>query len=302
MATPDLNHLSVFVAVAQTGSFTGAAKKLGVPKSTVSRAIAALEDAMDVRLIHRTTRKVSLSTTGSAVYERVAPALSTLQTSLGNLPELEDAPSGDLRITAAIDFGATVLAELVTRFTARYPAVRVDVWLSNRVVDLVAEGFDLAFRVSTSARLKDSSLTMQKASPLALQLFASPSYLARRGTPRAPGELAGHDWVVYRGAGALRLESGSEVATVAPAAGHIQCDDMFFTRSALRAGAGIGMLPSFVVDEDLASGQLVRVLSRWDMRSGYLWIAAPGGKHPPRKVAAFRSFALEALRSRPLVT
>jgi DNA-binding transcriptional LysR family regulator len=298
MATPDLNHVSVFVAVGRHGSFTAAAKVLGVPKSTVSRAIASLEAEMGVRLLHRTTRQVSLSTTGAALYERAAPALSSLQSALGELPELEDEPSGTLRITANVDFGTTVLADLVTRFTTRYPAVRVDVWLTNTVIDLVAEGIDVAFRIWRAPRLADSSLLAQKASPMAFQLFAAPTYLVRRGTPRSPDDLEAHDWVGFRDI-PPRL-SGPGGAVTLRWAPRFACDDMFFARELLRTGAGIGLLPTFLAEPDVAAGLVVRVLPRWDMPVGTMWVVSPSARHLSRKVKAFRAMALETLRARPL--
>lgn len=299
MGTPDLNQLAVFVAVARAGSFSGAARALGLPKSSISRAIAGLEGDMGVRLLHRTTRQVSLSTTGRALFERAAMPLAQLRASLGDLPELEDEPSGDLRVTAPVDTGTAILADVVARFTARYPAVRVDMWLTNRVVDIVGEGFDVAFRIWTRGRLKDSSLHAQKATDLAVQLFASPSYLARRGTPRAPADLADHDWVHYRGSPRIELADGGESAVVSGKT-RVVFDDMFFGREVLRGGVGIGMLPAFLADGDVAAGTLVRVLPRWQLSGGAIWIVSPGGKHAPRKTQAFRHFALEALRSRPL--
>ncbi len=296
MAAIDLNLLPIFVAVAETSSFSAAAAKLGIPKSTISRGVASLEDAMGVRLFHRTTRQVSLSTAGDALLERSAPLLAALQQSVSDLPELQEQPSGVLRVTSPIDFGSAVLADLVAKFTARYSALQIDLRLSNAVVDIVAEGFDVAFRIS-SRPLKDSSLVAQKVGTVALQLYAAPSYVARRGLPRVPEELDGHAWVGFRGTDRLRLTGSDKAVTVEPR-GRIVCDDMFFVQAALRAGAGIGALPNFVAAADVAAGNLVCALPRWSGLAGQLWLVSPGGRHPPRKVTAFRDFAMEALRNR----
>jgi DNA-binding transcriptional LysR family regulator len=215
MGTAELDDLAVFVAVGETGSFSAAAGRLRVPKSSVSRAVARLEAAMGVGLIHRTTRHVALSTAGAALYEKVAGPLRSIQQSLGDLPELEELPSGLLRVTAATDFGAAVLAEVAARFTARYPGVEVDMRLTNENLDLVSEGIDVAFRLA-NRRLKDSSLSARKACPLPLRLYASPSYLARRGTPRTPRELDGHDWVRFRQVQELKLETEGESVMLRP--------------------------------------------------------------------------------------
>lgn len=297
METIDLNLLSLFVAVAETASFSAAAHKLGVPKSSVSRGVSTLEEQMGVRLLHRTTRRVATSTAGAALYEKIAPELQSLKKLLGELPELETQPSGKLRVTASIDFGATVLAELVARFLARCPTVEIELHITNEIVDLVAEGYDVGLRISTRA-LRDSSLSARRLGQVPLQLFASPQYLARRGTPRSLRELDGHDWILFRGMSKLRLESGSEVASFKPV-GRLECDDMSFARAAARAGSGIGILPTFLAEADVAAGQLVRVLPRWNIRSGSVYFVCPSAKKIPRKVAAFRDFIVEALKSQP---
>ncbi|MFE8603788.1 LysR family transcriptional regulator [Archangium violaceum] len=286
----DLNLLGLFIAVAETGSFSEAARRLGLPKSSVSRGVASLEASVGAQLLHRTTRHVSLSTAGTALYERAAPLLASLKEAVGTLPEREEAPSGELRLTAPHDMGATFLPEVVARFTARYPSVRVDCRLTNRNVDLVAEGFDLALRAS-GAKLADSSLMVRRLGALDVQLFASPTYLARRGTPRSPEELAQHELVVFRGLKYLReLEKHARVLG----------DDMLFLREAAKAGAGIAVLPTFLAQADVTSGQLVRVLPRYAQPSTSLVMLYPRTQHVPRKVSAFRDFLLEFLKGRPL--
>lgn len=298
MGTIDLNALPLFVTVAESSSFSAAAARLGVPKSSVSRGIASLESAMGVRLFHRTTRKVSLSTAGVAFLDRVSSPLAVLRKSVADLPELEEQPSGRLRVTAATDLGSTVLAEIVARFVARYPAVDVEFRLTNAYVDLVAEAFDVALRITTK-QLRDSSLVARDAGMVVLQLYASPSYLALRGTPRMPRDLDLHTWVLFRDAAPLQLRGPGKPVTV-ERRGSIQCDDMFFVRETLRHGAGIGMLPTFIAHELVATGQLVAVLPRWSVPTGQLWIVHHGARPLPRKVVAFRDFVLESLKARPL--
>ncbi|HLU65532.1 MAG TPA: LysR substrate-binding domain-containing protein [Kofleriaceae bacterium] len=294
MGTPSLDLLSLFVAVAQAGSFSAAAKRLQLPKSTVSRGVAALERDMGVRLLHRTTRQVSLSTAGAALLEKVAPQLAALESALALVPEREGQPSGRLRVTASVDFASAVLAGLVAGFTARYPAVEIDLRITNQVLDLVAEGIDLAIR-ATSRRMSDSSLTVRSTGPIHLQLYAAPAYMARRGTPRQPSELDQHEWVVFRGGLDSKLEGPGVVVGIQPR-GRTTCDDMLFVREAVRHGVGIGILPGFLAEADVAAGTLVRVLPRWSIRGGQLLLMWPGGRHPPAKVAAFRDFVLDAIQ------
>lgn len=296
-ATVDLDLLARFVAVAETASFSAAAKRLRLPKSSVSRGVARLEDMLGAQLLHRTTRNVSLSTAGAALYERTAPLLISLREAVGALPEQEEQPSGELRITAPNDIGQLLVGELIARFSARYPAVEVDVQLTTRQVDLVAEGFDLALRASDRP-LKDSSLTARRLGAFEGHLYASPAYLARRGTPRHARELDSHDWVVFRSMrGPLRLQ-GPEPIVVQPQ-GRIVGDDFLFVREAARAGAGIALLDALYTEKDVAEGRLVRLLPRYSLRGGGgLYLVYPATRHPPRKLTVFRDFLLETMKAR----
>lgn len=299
MTTIDLNLVRTFCAVHEDQSFSLAATRLGVPRSTVSRAIAALEEALGLALFHRTTRSVSTTPAGLSVYDRVAPGLTALEASLVDLPEKEEEPSGTLRITSTVDLGTMVLAEAVTRYTARFPGVQVDLHLSNTVVDLARAGFDLALRASSLSKIGDTSLIARRVGPVRLQLYAAPSYLARRGTPRTPEDLAEHDWLSFRGAAPMRLTTEDAYFQVA-ARTRVLCDDMFVTRELLRTGCGIGGLPSFIGDADLDAGTLVRVLPRWITDTGSIFLVHVGRKHIPRRVTLFRELLLEMLRHRPL--
>ncbi len=290
----DLNLLSVFEAVARTNSFSAAARELGIPKSSASRAVARLEDELRVQLLFRTTRKVSLSPAGTALYDRASPLLRSMRAALGELPETEESPSGTLRVTAPPDLGVLFLAETLTRYAARYPDVSVELNLTGRVVDLVGEGFDVALRAAS--KLDDSTLVVRRVAPISLHLYASPLYLARRGTPRSEDELPQHDWIVFR-SGPQRLRApGVRQATARPP--RIVCDDLLFIRDAVRAGAGLALLPTFVAEADVLAGTLVRVLPRYERAAGNLYVVTAAAKHVPRKVAAFRELVVEMLKPR----
>lgn len=289
----DLNLLSVFEAVARTSSFSAAARELEIPKSSASRSVARLEDVLGVQLLFRTTRQVSLTAAGTELFDRVTPLLRSMKGAVAGLPEREEVPTGTLKVTAPVDLGVVFLAELVTRYTARYPGVAVDLHLTGRVVDLVGEGFDVALRVAT--RLEDSSLVVRRAAPVLLQLFASPVYLARRGPPRSEAELDAHDWVLFRG-GPQQLRVGGQRPGGGPP--RIACDDLLFARDAVRAGAGIALLPTFLAEPDVLAGQLVRVLPRLERLAGSLYVVTPAARHVPRKVAAFRDLVVETLKPR----
>jgi DNA-binding transcriptional LysR family regulator len=290
----NLDLLTVFEAVARTASFTAAARELRLPKSSVSRAVARLEADLGLQLLFRTTRQVSPTAAGLALHERVAPLLRQLSSAVGTLPEREEEPSGELRVTAPVDLGVLFLADVVTRYTARYPSVSVSLHLTGRVVDLVGEGFDVALRVAS--KLADSTLVVRRVAPITVRVYASPLYLARRGTPRSEADLADHDWVVFRsGPQRLRIATPREAVGVEPR-GRIVADDLLFVRDAIRAGAGLGFLPSFVAEPDVLAGTLARVLPRTERASGFLHVVTPAAKQVPRKVTAFRDLVVELLR------
>ena len=299
MGTIDLNDLSVFVSVVDAGSFSKAADRLRVRKSSVSRAITRIEDALGGRVLHRTTRRIALSTAGRALYDKVRNDVLSLRRSLGELPELEVEPSGRIKVTCALNC-EPFLAEVITRFTSRYESIEVELRLSNDYVDLVAEGVDLALRFSTT-RLKGASLTARKICPSTMHLYASPAYAARRGLPRSPRDLDGHDMVLYSRKTDLVLEDDAGAASVHVfMRGRILCDDLAFLRAALVNGAGIGYLPPYFAEAEVATGNLVRVLPRWSSQISTLWAVWAGGRQLPRRVAVFLDFLVESLKGRTI--
>jgi DNA-binding transcriptional LysR family regulator len=295
----DLNLLRIFVAVAETESFSKAAHQLGMPRPTVSRAIARLEEAAGARLLQRTTRKVALSTTGTAFYERIAPKLVELQSALIDMPEIEEPASGRLRISAPVDFGSAVFAEIASRFVCRYPSIQLDVNITNERVDLVTAGFDAALRISTKP-LKDSTLSAKNLGPFVIQIFASPQYLSSVESPRTPQDTEGHRWVLFRQPDKTTLLGPDGARATITMNGRLRCDEMFFLREAIRSGAGLGLLPTFIADPLVSSGDLVPVLPRWAIRSGSIWFVSPSAKQMPKKVILLRDLITETLRVRPL--
>ncbi len=296
MGTVDLNDLDVFAQVVETASFTAAATRLGLPKSSVSRAVTRLEAAMGVPLLHRTTRKVAPSTAGKALYDKVGAQVVSLRQSVAELPELEQEPSGCVRITAA-PATEVLLADIAAHFIARYPAVEVEMRLTTEYVDLVAEGIDLGLRFATRP-LADSSLTARKLCPSTMRLYASPSYVTRHGVPREPRDLDDHHWVVYQPATKFRLEGGGRPVVITTT-GRIASDDMAFHRAAIIKGCGIGYLAPWFAEADAAAGNLVPVLPKWHIHVSNLWALWPG-RRLARKTAAFLDMVSEAVRTRTI--
>ena len=303
-APVDLNLLRAFVAVHNEKSFAIAATKLGLPRSTLSRAVLTLEESLGVTLFQRTTRKVASTSAGDALFDRVATSVASLDASFSDLPDARAEPSGTLRLTATADFGAMVLAEAVARYTQRYPRVRVEARLTTDLLDLVKDNVDVAVRFARRP-LRDSTLQARKIGKVAGCIYASPSYLARRGTPRSPSELSAHDWVDFLGRPPLRLyeltkgaERGRGEKITAPT--RVSADNLWFMREAIKSGAGIGELPSFIADPDVTTGDLVHVLPRWVALSGTIYLIHPSSKHTAPRVAAFRDLLVEMLRQRPI--
>ena len=294
MIETPLNYqlLAVFLAVVEENSFSKAARKLGVGKGSVSRAIARLEANVGAELLHRNTHAVALSTAGAALYERTAPHLSALDEAVRKLPERAEQPSGQLRLVAPYDFGVIVLPEILAQFALRYPQIRFDVRLSNQMIDLASERFDLAIHI-VIGRLKDSRLTARRLCGAEAGFYAAPAYLARRGKPKHLGE-SGHDFIAHPGMIAnwkLRRDRSWRFL----------CDDFLLARDLARDGAGVAFLPALVAGTYVRAGFLEAVsLVDRPRQQGTFYLVYPSSGQVPRKVAALRDFLLERAKQSPL--
>jgi DNA-binding transcriptional LysR family regulator len=288
----DYALLAIFIAVAQQSSFSKAALKLGIGKGTVSRAITRLESVVGAELLHRTTHRVALSTAGTALYERTADHLAALDQAVIKLPERGEEPSGELRMTAPNDFGAIVLPEILSQFSRRYPKIHFDVRLTNARVDLVAGGFDLAIRAAARGSMKDSTLTVRRLGAVGGDFYAAPSYIARRGRPKALGDPK-HDWIMHPYMASL-LKVRKQLI-------RFRCDDFFLARDLVRDGAGVAPLPRFVADAYVRDGTIESVpVSNRSPFGAVFVLLYPSSGHVPRKVTAFRDFLVERLKKAPL--
>lgn len=291
----DLNHVSAFVRVVQDGTFTAAARALGLPKSSVSRSIAQLEQDLGVRLLHRTTRKIHLTDAGVAFHDRVSRALSEIDEATSAASDLQREMRGPIRVTAPIDLGVAVVAGVVSRFVKRNPGITIEVRLSSRVVDLVAENFDLAVRAGP---VRDETLIARRAADMALRLYASPRYLARRGEPVSLEDLKAHDCLVLRtdnGVMRWRLRSTSGDEALIDPQGGISADDIAFLKKAALNGGGIGLFPDFLVARERLAGKLVSVLPDWRIAESVLHVVYPSARYVPQRVVAFRDYLLAEL-------
>lgn len=291
----DLNHVSTFARVVQDGSFTAAAKSLGLPKSSVSRSVAQLEEELGIRLLQRTTRKLHLTDAGAAFYDRVSRALGDITDATSVAADAQEQLRGTVRLTAPVDFGVWALASILARFVRKHPGIHVDLVLTGRVVDLVGEGIDLAVR---AGKLRDSSLIAKRVGDLRSVLYASPKYLARRGTPKALADLANHDCVLFRssnGKSTWELARGGDHVEEIQVSGPLSADDLSFVRKATISGGGIGLLPEFLCGRAEESGHLVRILPDWQLSGAILHIAYPSARFVPQRVVVLREYLAKAL-------
>jgi DNA-binding transcriptional LysR family regulator len=290
----DWNRATAFVRVVERGSFTAAAKQLGVPVSSVSRAVAHLEEDLGVRLLHRTTRKLSLNDSGRVFFQRMQAAVAEAEAARRAVGGFATEPRGVVRITAAAGAGGQRFARMIAKIAARYPDISIDLSVTSRVVDLVSEGIDLAIR---GGMLHDSSLVARKIADSELRLFAAPSYLQQNGQPRTPAALASHACLTYGPRSlhpALRLTGPHGKKTI-PVRVAFSCDDMSFLREAAIAGLGIALLPGELVGAALATARLRRVLPRWGVPGGGLFLVWPSQKLVPAHVVAVREMLIEEL-------
>lgn len=283
-----LDHMIAFVKVVEAGSFSEAARELDVPKSTLSRRIARLEERLGAQLLHRTTRTVHLTDLGAAYYERCRQIVEDIRDAEDSVKRLQSEPQGLLRVTGPSYNGNIAFAKLFTDFLMMYPKVELDLLLTNRVVDLVQEGFDVALR---GGRLQSSSLMARKLGANTHIVVASPDYLARRGTPQDVEALASHDCLLRDTGGAQGTRWADVHGNFIRVQGRMRADDIEILRHAAQQGLGLAMLPSPAVSEDLEAGRLVRVLEGVVEQQAGFYAIYPANRHLSAKVRAFVDFS-----------
>jgi DNA-binding transcriptional LysR family regulator len=289
-------QLSAFVEVARWQSFAQAARHLDRHVSAVSRAVAALESRLGVRLLQRTTRRVALSEAGRDYFKRCEALLAEFDGADAEVRELGASLHGNLRVSAATGSGQVYLAPIVAQFLAAHPLLTLDLQLSNRFVDLVEEGYDLALRVGA---LADSRLVAQRLAPSRRLLVAGEAYLDRRAAPRAPQQLREHACLVLDiGAHPQRWELERARTTAAiDVSGPLRSNNSFVLVSACKSGLGISLLPEFVVAGELRRGELRRVLPGWASPEQAMYALYPSARFVPAKVRAFVDFVAARLRA-----
>jgi len=293
----DLDGIAIFVKVIQTGSFSRAAALLGMPNSTVSAKVSALEKRLGVTLLQRTTRKLRVTQAGEAYFQRAVRALEALQAAENELETGRVEPTGLLRVTAPVEIGHSLLPALVHALLKKHPRMEVELVVTSRVLDLVAEGIDLAIRAGP---LKDSSLIAKRFDLGDFGLWASPDYLTQHAAPHHPKELTQHNCLRFSRFkdDGFRLTHRREHFHVA-VSGQLVADDFETLRSLAILGEGIAFLPSFLCSEDTTQNKLNRVLPQWRGDKVSLSLVYPAQRFVPTKVRSFIAVA-EELWKKPI--
>jgi DNA-binding transcriptional LysR family regulator len=285
-----LDDIAVFVRVVETGSFSAAARRLGMPKATVSAKVARLEQRLGLTLIQRTTRKLRVTEAGEQYFRHCADAIREVEVAEAALQSTSGKPSGVLKVTAPVDLGHTLLPRIVHAYAAQYPEVSVELLVTNRVVDLVGEGIDLAIRPAQA--LKDSSLIAQRFFEMGLNLWASPHYLQRLGAVTHPRDLKRARFLGFIAQSSVVLTNGKSDVEVSTA-GQIRADDLETVKALVLLGEGVAWLPGFLADEAAQAGTLVPVLSEWRPKErGAFYFVYASRKYGQPKVQTFIQTAL----------
>ncbi len=290
----DLNGVSLFLRVVEARSFTTAADELNMTTSGVSRALMRLEEDLGVRLLQRTTRKLSLTAAGRVYFDQVRGALAAVSEASLAASEMGEEPRGAVRVTAPPAMVGQLIP-FVAEFLERYPKIRVELLSSQGIVDLVEQGLDLAVRVG---RLRDSSLIARRVGNLVTGLFASRDYVARNGRPRRPADLAKHNCVLFRGQGGKDtwlLRDGDREYPV-EVRGSLEVDDIPSIHHAVAAGIGIGIISFF--SSSRMEG-VVRILPRYISGDLPISLVSPSKRLEPARVVLFRDFLAAKLSALP---
>jgi DNA-binding transcriptional LysR family regulator len=294
-----LAALEAFVKVAETRSFSEAARRLRTSKSVISRQIAGLETELGARLFHRTTRSMTLTEAGRRYFDRAARILADLEEAKLSVSQLQAAPRGKLRVNAPMSFGFLHLASALGDFISRYPEVEIDVTLNDRFVDLVEEGFDVAVRIGS---LQDSSLVARKLAPIRRAICASPDYLKVRGVPASPEHLKAHDCLCNSNLPAgreWRFVTVDGKPVIVEVKGPLTANNGDALKVAALKGLGFAYLPTFIVGSDLQAGALVTVLDKFIPQDLTLNAVYPHSRHLSPKVRTFIDFLAERFGPRP---
>ena len=287
-----IGDIPVVIAVAETHGFAAAARQLGVSKSAVSKRISAIEHKLGAQLFHRSTRHIHLTEAGQNFYDHALRAHQAAQDALDSVLALQTSPRGRLKVNVPMAFGRQHVSPLIPKFLKTYPNIELDLMMEDRVVDLYAEGYDLALRGGT---LPDSSLVARRIAPIHNVLVAAPHYLDAHGAPTSLEDLAHHNCLQYsisRDFQEWRFRLKDKTQSFRPN-GNYRVNNGEALLEAILMGLGIGRLPTFTVGADLRAGKLARVLSQYPIPTQAMYAIYPERRHLPTTVRLFIDFIIE---------
>ncbi|RTR31330.1 LysR family transcriptional regulator [Shewanella atlantica] len=294
----DLNRVQMFAQVVEQGSFTGAAKALGLTKATVSRKIAELEADAGVQLLFRTTRSLKLTEAGSAYYNRVHQILIDLKNAEDQLSASQQLIKGKLKIVCPIEMGQLFFGRIFARFLKQYPDISIEAELSNRKVDVIEEGIDVLFQITSSSDTRLQTYSLLNTSKT---LMASPEYLAQYGTPQTPQDLNKHRAVKLESAhidGSWTLFDGKEWVTVDPEA-QLAVNNVTLAREAAIEGLGITSVPTLIAQQAIDESLLIPLLEDFPMAQTKITMSLPQRAYLPRKYRVFIEFIYRTMSENP---
>ena len=288
--------MQAFVQVVEAGGFAAASRTMGLSRSAVNKLVMNLEDALQVQLLQRTTRKVTPTPTGLAFYDRCVAILADIEEAELAISKLQTEPKGQLRINAPMTFGTRYLAPVIAQFLRQYPDVHMALVLNDRFVDPIDEGFDVTVRIAQPP--KSSSLIVHELFPSPTILCAAPSYLTKRGIPVIPKDLVHHDCLIY---GHLATDNqwtliGPDEAHKIKVTGPLCANNGDSLQEAAVQGLGIILLPYFIVNEDLKAGRLQQVMPGYEAPGSSVWVLYPVNRHLSTKVRLFIEFLEQQLQ------
>jgi DNA-binding transcriptional LysR family regulator len=294
----DLQRMAIFARVVEEKSFSGAARRLGLSKSLVSKQVTQLERSVGARLLNRTTRALSLTEAGAILYEHCSRIVDELEEAKLAVGRLQTVPRGLLRLTVPVAFGRIHIASALPDFLSRHPEVKIDMATTDRFVDLAEEGYDLAIRIVDQPA---PTLVARRLAPVKRKIVATPDYFAQHGVPESPGDLEKHNCLTYtyfNPQDPWRLH-GPEGEISVRATGNLRVNDDDALAEAVARGLGVALLPTFIIGKELQSGRLQAALSQYIAVERHIYAVYLANRHVSAKVRAFIDFLIERFGPEP---